>query len=71
MADEPDAFRKGLSIALRIGIEFVSALIAGGGLGYFADRYFGTAPILMFVGVFLGIAAGFWNLYRVVSRFER
>ncbi len=34
MADEPDAFRKGLSIAMRIGVELVASLIVGGGLGY-------------------------------------
>ncbi|TLY20812.1 MAG: F0F1 ATP synthase assembly protein, partial [Nitrospirae bacterium] len=45
MVDQPDAFRKGLAIAARIGVELVAALIVGGGLGYLADAYFSPAPV--------------------------
>lgn len=69
MADEPDAFRKGLSIALRIGVELVAALIVGGGLGYLADSYFDSSPIGILIGVFLGMTAGLLNVYRMASRF--
>jgi len=68
MADEPDAFRKGLSIAMRIGVELVSALIVGGGLGYLADSYFNSSPIGILIGVFLGMSAGLLNVYRTASR---
>ena len=68
MADQPDAFRKGLSIAVRIGVELVAALIVGGGLGYWADSYFGTSPVGIVVGVFLGMAAGLLNVYRTASQ---
>jgi ATP synthase protein I len=69
MADQPDAFRKGLSIAMRIGVELVAALIVGGGLGYLADSYFGSSPIGILLGVFLGMSAGLLNVYRMASRF--
>jgi ATP synthase protein I len=68
MADEPDAFRKGLSIALRIGVELVAALIVGGGLGYVADSYFSSSPLGIIIGVFLGMSAGLLNVYRTASR---
>ena len=68
MKDQPDEFRKGLSFALRIGVELVSTLIVGGGLGYLADGYFGTSPVLIVVGLFLGMSAGLLNVYRTVSR---
>jgi len=69
MADEPDAFRKGLSIAARIGVELVAALIVGGGLGYLADSYFDSGPTGILIGVFLGMSAGLLNVYRMASRF--
>ena len=69
MADEPDAFRKGLSIAMRIGVELVAALAVGGGLGYLADSYFDSSPIGILLGVFLGMSAGLLNVYRMASRF--
>ncbi len=69
MAEQPDAFRKGLSIAMRIGVELVAALFVGVGLGYLADSYFNSSPIGMLVGVFLGMSAGLLNVYRTASRF--
>ncbi|MEK6693901.1 MAG: AtpZ/AtpI family protein [Nitrospirota bacterium] len=69
MADEPDAFRKGLSIAMRIGVELVAALAVGGGLGYLADSYFDSSPTGILIGVFLGMSAGLLNVYRMASRF--
>ena len=68
MTDEPDAFRKGLSFAARVGVELLAALIVGGGLGYLSDAYFGTSPVLIVVGLFLGMSAGLLNVYRTVSR---
>jgi len=39
--------------------------------GYYVDRWLGTTPWLLLVGLVLGIAAGFVNLFRSVSRAER
>lgn len=69
MVDEPDAFRKGLSMAMRIGVELVAALAVSGGLGYLADSYFNSSPIGILIGVFLGFSAGLLNVYRMASRF--
>src|SRR2546427_11935282 len=68
MADEPDAFRKGLSIAMRIGVELVAALIVGGGLGYVADSYFNSSPVGILIGAFLGMSAGPLNSDRPAWR---
>jgi ATP synthase protein I len=53
---------------MRIGVELVSALIVGGGLGYLADSYFNSNPIGILIGIFLGMSAGLLNVYRTASR---
>jgi len=52
---------------MRIGVELVATLIVGGGIGLFLDRWLGTAPWLMLVFFILGAAAGFINIYRVMT----
>ena len=46
----------GLSVALSIFI--------GLGIGLWLDKKFETDPVLMFLGLALGIAAGFSNIVR-------
>jgi ATP synthase protein I len=40
----------------------------GGGVGWFLDRQFGTAPWGSLLFLLLGLAAGFRNLLRAVDR---
>jgi len=68
MANQRDVLQKGLSMAMRIGVELVAALVVGGGLGYGADAYFSSSPIGLLIGVFLGMSAGLLNVYRMASR---
>ena len=42
----------------------VAALIVGGFLGYWIDRWLGSKPWGMVIFFFLGFAAGFLNIYR-------
>lgn len=64
---EDDAFRKGLALASRVGLELVAATLLGAGLGYGLDRWLGTGPWLLVVGVVLGAVAGFLAVYRLVN----
>jgi ATP synthase protein I len=42
-----------------VGLEFGLSIVVGSLLGYFADRYFNTAPYGLIVGIVIGsIAAG-------------
>jgi ATP synthase protein I len=54
-----------------IGLVLVVATIIGLVGGYYADRLLGTSPWLLLVGLVLGIAAGFVNLFRSVTRADR
>jgi ATP synthase protein I len=68
---DQDEFRKGLSFAARVGTELVVATMVGVFLGYLLDRFFGTKPWLMVVGVVIGAIAGMRNVYRSVQRMNQ
>ena len=58
-----------LSLAFRVAIEIVSAVVIGFILGWFLDDWLGTNPWLMLTFVFIGFAAGVLNVYRMASGF--
>jgi F0F1-type ATP synthase assembly protein I len=51
--------------AITLGVAFPACIVAGYFLGKGADRLFGWAPWGSYAGGALGIAAGFWNLFKV------
>ena len=57
----------GLSLALRIGVELVAALIVGVGIGLLLDRWLGTTPWFLLLFFLLGSAAGILNVFRVMK----
>ena len=59
--------RSGINIAMRMGVEMISALIVGVAIGYFLDRWLGTKPWLMLLFFVLGSAAGFLGVYRAAT----
>lgn len=54
-------------IGLRAGVEVVSALAVGIGLGIMLDRWLDTWPWLFLVFFVLGSAAGVLNVYRLLN----
>ena len=62
---------KALAELSSIGFALVIATVIGLVGGYYADRLLGTSPWLLLLGLALGIAAGFVNLFRSVSRADR
>jgi ATP synthase protein I len=60
-------FRRAGSVAAA-SYSLIGAIILLGGVGYFADRWLGTAPWLLLAGLLLGIVVGFYELARVVWR---
>lgn len=54
----------GLGWAFRVGVEMVSALVVGVGIGYGLDWWLGTKPWFLVVFFLLGSAAAIMNVYR-------
>lgn len=57
----------GLTLAYRLGAEFVSGVLVGGALGYGIDHVFGIAPWGMIVFLLIGFGAGVLNMMRAAG----
>jgi ATP synthase protein I len=67
VAPDNAAMQQGVGIGLRIGIEFVVAVVVATGLGWAIDRWLGTRPWGTVMLFFLGVGAGMLSVYRAVT----
>ena len=51
-----------------LGLQVALSIFIGLGIGVWLDRKFDTAPVLMFVFLGLGIAAGFKNIGLAIKK---
>lgn len=56
--------RQGFGLAMRLGADFVAAVLVGSALGWGVDRLFGTSPWGLIVFLLLGFAAGILSVMR-------
>ena len=49
---------------MRVGAEFVSAVVVGGALGWVIDRWLGTAPFGLLILLLSGFAVALVNVWR-------
>ena len=61
----------GLSRALRLGSEFIAAILVGAGSGFLLDQWLGTSPWILLVMLMVGFAAGVLNVTRAVSAMNK
>jgi ATP synthase protein I len=57
-------------IALRMSTELVAAVVVGLVLGLGVDAAFGTRPFGLLVFLGFGIAAGFFNVFRLTKQMD-
>lgn len=57
----------GLTLAFRLGSEFVAGVLVGAGLGWGIDYVFGTSPWGMIVFLLLGFGASVMNMMRAAG----
>jgi len=52
------------------GGSFTTSIVSGMLLGFFADKWLGTDPWLVVVGILLGTYSGFLNIWRYSKKLE-
>lgn len=52
------------------GGSFLGSVLAGTLLGYFLDRWLGTDPWLVSIGIIVGAYAGFVQMWEYVKRLD-
>ena len=52
-----------------IGLTLLVTVLAGVLVGYWVDQQLGTLPIFVLVGLLIGLTAGAFAMYRMISRF--
>ena len=58
---------RAMSLGFRAITELVVGLGVGAAVGYGLDQLTGTTPLLMILFLFLGMAAGVWNVMRIAN----
>jgi len=57
--------------AVRLGSEFIAAVLVGAVIGYLADQWLNTRPWIMLVMLMVGFAAGIVNVTRSVAEMNK
>jgi ATP synthase protein I len=65
--DQQDVNRKA-GLAYAAAFSLFAAVVSGLILGWLLDRWLGTKPWLLVVGIVLGAAAGFYEFIRSASK---
>ena len=60
-----------MSRALRLGSEFIAAIVVGAGAGFLLDQWLGTSPWFMLALLMIGFAAGVLNVARSAAEMNR
>ncbi len=73
MTDKDDrrSFYRELGRYGALGIEMSISVVIGMAIGWYLDRWLGTAPWLMVVWIGFGFAAGVRSLYRAAIQAQR
>ncbi|SMO42753.1 ATP synthase protein I [Balnearium lithotrophicum] len=56
---------------MMVGVQFALAIFIGLGIGYWLDKKLKTFPWLTILWFFIGLAAGFKNVYREIRKISK
>jgi F0F1-type ATP synthase assembly protein I len=68
MSESKRELFRSLAMVSSMGISVVLAIGIGVWFGLTLDRWFGTKPWFFYIFLFIGIAAGFKNIYVIAGR---
>ncbi len=71
MNEDKSEEKKKLAAYSTIGLMFPTSIAIGLAMGYFLDKLFKTSPYLLIIFTLYGIAAGFWNLFKVTKQYDK
>jgi ATP synthase protein I len=69
--DDQQEINRKSSLAYGAAISLFAAVVAGLIIGWLLDRWLGTRPWLLVVGLVLGAAAGFYEFIRATSKLSQ
>ncbi len=69
-ASAKDGSKREESQGWSIAVEFIGAMLVGGLIGWFIDRYAGTGPWGLIVMLLLGFATGLRSVLRQQKKFD-
>lgn len=61
---------KAQQTGMKAGSEFIAAVLGGGLIGYFADKFLGTTPLFMIFMMLIGFGYGIYRAYSVMNEDE-
>lgn len=64
----PQASMSGYAQGVRLSLEMVAAVVVGGGIGWFLDKWLDTIPLFLLIFLALGLVAGIRNVYQAANR---
>lgn len=68
---ERAGFARQFAVAMQAPFTLVAAVIVGGAIGYFADRWLHTKPVFMIVLGILGLVVGIRDVLRSLEAEEK
>lgn len=70
-AKAPVKDMSGWNRGMRLGSEFIAAVLVGAGIGYLLDLWLNTSPWLLLVMLLVGFAAGVLNVVRAAAEMNK
>jgi len=65
--EDKRAILKALATFSNLGFTLASSVLVGLFLGRWIDGYLHTSPWALIIGIFVGVIAGFWSIYKQVA----
>jgi ATP synthase protein I len=66
--NEKEEINRKTGLAYAAAISLFASVVAGLIVGWLLDRWLGTSPWLLVIGIVLGAAAGFYEFIRATSK---
>ena len=63
--------KNSFGFAYKISVDLIASVVVGCLIGLGLDSIFNTKPVFFLIFLFLGIAAGFWNMYRTILNLDK